>query len=154
MKLTERFFENGIIINSNKVTKQELIEEMVDLLVRVYDLGHREEILEAVLSRESKMSTGIGCGLAVPHAKVDHVEKMCIVAMTVHNGVDFDAIDREPVYLLFLVVSPSNTVGPHIRALSSVSRIMADAEVRKQLIACQDAHEFYTILKAAEEKYC
>lgn len=153
MRLSEKFLESGIIINSENTEKRKLIEEMVDLMVKAYDLNHRDEILEAVLSREGKMSTGIGCGLAVPHAKVEYVDKMCLVALTVKDGVDFEAIDREPVYLLFLVVSPSNTVGPHIRALSSISRIMADAEVRKRLIAAESPHGFFEILKESEEKY-
>lgn len=153
MRLSERFSENCIIIDSRMETKKEIIEEMVNLLCQAYAIENRDGVLEAVLGREQKMSTGIGCGLAVPHAKVDFVDKMCIVAASVKRGTDFDAIDKEPVYLLFLIVSPTNTTGPHIRALSAISRIMADADIRKSLINSSTPAEFYANLKIGEEKY-
>lgn len=153
MRLSERFLDSGIIIDSAKTSKSEVIEELVDLLVQAFGLSHRDEILEAVLLREKQKSTGIGCGLAVPHAKVDYVDRMCMVATTVKSGIDFDALDREPVYLLILIVSPGNTVGPHIRALSSVSRIMADAEVRQRLIQANAPADFLAVLREAEDKY-
>ncbi len=68
-------------------------------------------------------------------------------------GLDFASFDGEPVYLIILIVSPGNTVGPHLKALSSVSRLLADGGVRKDLIASKNPTEFLTILKAAEDKY-
>jgi mannitol/fructose-specific phosphotransferase system IIA component (Ntr-type) len=153
MRLSERLIEKSIIINSSNREKNALIEELVDALIKAYALEHRDSILDAVLDRESKLSTGIGCGLAVPHAKIEQIDKMYMVAMTVKEGVDFEAIDKEPVYLFFLVISPSSTVGPHIKALSSISRIMADSEVRKQLVNAETTESFLEILKTAEEKY-
>ena len=78
---------------------------------------------------------------------------MCMVAATVENGLDFASFDGEPVYLLILIVSPGNTVGPHLKALSSVSRLLADGNVRKDLIAAKTPAEFLTILRGAEDKY-
>ena len=153
MRLSERLVDNGIIINSDCKSKPEILREMVDTLAQAFTLKHKEEILEAVLTREKQKSTGIGCGLAVPHAKVDYVDRMCMVAATVKDGIDFDTMDREPVYLLMLIVSPSNTVGPHIKALSSVARIMADADVRNDLIKAKAPAEFLSLLREAEDKY-
>jgi len=153
MRLSERFVDNGIIINSRSTTKMAIIEELVDTLVKAFELDHRDEILEAVLAREKQKSTGIGCGLAVPHAKIDYVDRMCMVAATVGNGIAFDALDGEPVHLLILIVSPGNTVGPHIKALSSVSRLMADANVRQELIKAEAPADFLQILRQAEDKY-
>jgi PTS system fructose-specific IIC component/PTS system nitrogen regulatory IIA component len=153
MKLTDRFTENCVIVDSAKSSKLEILEEMVDLLSRVHNLSQRDAILAAVIEREEKMSTGIGCGLAVPHAKVDFVDQMCIAACSVKRGLDFNAIDKQPVYLLFLIVSPSHTTGPHIRALSAISRIMSDADIRKSLIESGTPAEFYANLKIGEGKY-
>jgi PTS system fructose-specific IIC component/PTS system nitrogen regulatory IIA component len=153
MRLSERFTEKCIIIDSQKPNKREIIEEMVNLLCQAYQIENRDGIMRAVFGREEKMSTGIGCGLAVPHGKVDFLDKMCVVACSVKRGIDFEAIDKESVYLLFLIVSPSNTTGPHIRALSAISRIMADADIRKSLIASNSSEEFYANLKLGEEKY-
>ena len=153
MKLSDRLVKDAVLINTPSKDKTMLIEELVDLVVNSYDLKNRDEILEAVLSREAKMSTGIGCGLAVPHAKVEYVDKLYLGAITCAEGVDFEALDKEPVYLIFLILSPENTVGPHIRALSSVSRLMADAEIRKQLVDAESAEEFMECLVEAESKY-
>jgi mannitol/fructose-specific phosphotransferase system IIA component (Ntr-type) len=153
MRLSERFSEKCIIIDSQHNNKRDIIEEMVNLLCQAYEIENREGILKAVFGREEKMSTGIGCGLAVPHGKVDFLDKMCVVACSVKRGIDFAAIDKESVFLLFLIVSPSNTTGPHIRALSAISRIMADADIRKSLIAANSPMEFYTNLKVGEEKF-
>ncbi len=153
MRLSERFSEKCIIIDSKNEAKRDILIEMVNLLCTAYAIENREGILKAVLGREEKMSTGIGCGLAVPHGKVDFLDQMCVVACSVKRGIQFEAIDKEPVYLLFLIVSPSNTTGPHIRALSAISRIMADADIRKSLIAANSPQEFYANLKIGEEKY-
>jgi len=153
MRLTDRFSEECIIINAKEETKDKIIDALVKKLCSIYEIQNKVGVHEAVVGREKKMSTGIGCGLAVPHAKVDFVDKMCIVASTVKKGIDFSAIDKEPVYLLFLIVSPTNTTGPHIRALSAISRIMADAEIRKSLIDATSARIFYQKLRLGEEKY-
>jgi len=153
MRITDRFTENCILIDVNGTSKEKVIDLLVSKLCEVYQIENRQGVHEAVLGRERKMSTGIGCGLAVPHAKVDFLEKMSIVALTCRTGIDFSAIDKEPVYLVFLIVSPSNTTGPHIRALSAISRIMADSEIRKSLIEAPSPEEFYKRLRLGEEKY-
>ncbi len=153
MKLSDRLVKDAVLINTPSKDKMSLIEELVDLVVTSYGLKNRDEILEAVMSRENKMSTGIGCGLAVPHAKLAQVDKLHLGAITCSEGVEFEALDKEPVYLIFLILSPENTVGPHIRALSSVSRLMADSEVRNQLVDASTAEEFMECLIEAEGKY-
>ncbi len=153
MKLTDRFTEECVIVDSQKSTRSEVIEEMVSRLCQVRGLADRDRLLSAVLEREDKMSTGIGCGLAVPHAKVDFLDQMCIAACSVKRGLDFDALDKQPVYLLFLIVSPSNNTGPHIRALSAISRILSDADIRKNLIDAGTPAEFYARLQTGENKY-
>ena len=153
MRLSERFVDNCILINSASDTKEAILNELVDTLCNAYKLEHRDEIFEAVWNREQSRSTGIGCGLAVPHAKIDYVDRMCMVAATVEKGLDFQSFDGEPVYLIILIVSPGNTVGPHLKALSSVSRLLADGTVRKDLIESKTPSEFLTILRAAEDKF-
>ena len=153
MRLSERFVDNCILINSSSETKEAILNELVDTLCSAYKLDHRDEIFEAIWTREQSRSTGIGCGLAVPHAKIDYVDRMCMVAATIEKGLDFQSFDGEPVYLLILIVSPGNTVGPRLKALSSVSRLLADGNVRKDLVASKTPAEFLTILRAAEDKF-
>ena len=153
MHLSDRFVDNCIIINSSSTDKESILNEMVDALCSAYQLKDHDDILDAVLAREKSRSTGIGCGLAIPHAKVEKVDRMCIAAATVKNGIEFDSLDGEDVNLLILIVSPENTVGPHLKALSSVSRLLADGSVRQDLIDSKTPEEFLNILKKAEDKY-
>lgn len=150
MKLSERIVENGIIIDSRNTNKESLIEELVDLAVKVFDLRHRDEILEAVFKRERHKSTGVGSGVAVPHAKVDYVDRMYMVAASVKEGMDFEAQDNRPVHLIILLLSPSNTIGPHVQALSAIARIMANADIRNQLVDSETPAQFLEILQEAE----
>ena len=94
MRLSERFVDNCILINSKSTTKEEVLNELVDTLCSAYKLEHRNEIFDAVWTREQSRSTGIGCGLAVPHAKIDCVDRMCMSAATIEGGLDF--ADRKP----------------------------------------------------------
>ena len=86
MRLSERFVDNCILINSASESKEAILNELVDTLCKAYKLEHRDEIFEAVWNREQSRSTGIGCGLAVPHAKIDYVDRMCMVAATVEKA--------------------------------------------------------------------
>jgi len=153
MKLTERLTEQSVIVDSQKGTWKDVVGEMVDRLCAVHSLDTRDKIMAAVTEREKIMSTGIGCGLAVPHAKVDFLDEMLIAACSVKRGLDCDAIDQQPVYLLFLILSPASTVGPHIRALSAISRLLSDADIRRNLILAEDSAAFYAALIAGEAKY-
>ncbi|MCD6023779.1 MAG: system, component [Fibrobacteria bacterium] len=153
MKLTERLTEQSVIVDSQKATWREVVGEMVDRLCTVHGLDARDRIMAAVTDREKLMSTGIGCGLAVPHAKLDFLDEMLIAACSVKRGLECDAIDQQPVYLLFLILSPAKTVGPHIRALSAISRLLSDADIRRNLILAESPSEFYAALVAGEVKY-
>jgi mannitol/fructose-specific phosphotransferase system IIA component (Ntr-type) len=153
MKLTERLTEQSVIVDSQKATWRDVVGEMVDRLCTVHGLDARDRIMAAVTDREKLMSTGIGCGLAVPHAKLDFLDEMLIAACSVKRGLECDAIDQQPVYLLFLILSPAKTVGPHIRALSAISRLLSDADIRRNLILAESPSEFYAALVAGEVKY-
>ena len=157
MKLSEKMIEAGIAVGNVGApkTKEGIISELVDLAARIYGLdeAQKQKVLSAVVNREAQRSTGSGCGLAVPHCKVDCVDSMHVLAMACRDGVDFNAIDKEPVYLLFLIISPENTAGPHLTALSSVARLAADAEVRQALIDADTPARFLEVLKNAENKY-
>ena len=123
MRLSERFVDNCILINSPCETKEAILNELVDTLCSAYKLEHRDEIFEAVWNREKTRSTGIGCGLAVPHAKIDYVDRMCMVAATIPKGLDFDSFDGDrpgvprkpdPAHVRFVMekmgVAPEETV--------------------------------------------
>ena len=108
-------------------------------------------MLEAVLEREKIMSTGIGDGIAIPHGKSESVIKLAAALGTQRRGVDFEALDGEPAYVFFLLVSPANVSGPHIKALARISRLLKNDDFKKRLVAAPTPEEIMSVIESEEE---
>jgi fructose-specific phosphotransferase system IIA component len=131
-------------------TKEEILRELVQIVSendRVEDAG---EVLRAVREREAVLSTGIGNAVAIPHGKSAVVQELRMAAGRTDQPVDFDALDGKPVSLFFLLVGPESAAGPHIKALSRISRLVRRDDVREQLIAARTPEEFYRVMTEAE----
>ena len=150
MLLTDLLTVDRIKIPLEATTKDDLLRELVDVLSNAKRGDDQEEILRAVREREAVLSTGIGHGVAIPHGKSAAVSELRMAAGRVAAPVEFDALDGQPVELLFLLVGPETAAGPHIKALSRISRIVRKDEVRDRLIAARDANEFLRALQEAE----
>jgi len=108
------------------------------------------DVLAAVLERESVQSTGIGFGVAIPHGRSAAVRELTMVAGVTPAPVPFDAIDGEPVRLVFLIVGPEASAGLHVKILSRIARLVRRDTVRQQLLEATTADEFYNVLLDAE----
>ena len=150
MLLTDLLTPDRIRIPLHARTKDELLEELVDVVADADPLTDRSELLRAVRERESVLSTGIGNGVAIPHGKSVAVPQLRMAAGTAEHEIDFDALDGQPVRLLFLLVGPESAAGPHIKALSRISRIIRQDSVRERLLNATSAEEFYNALREAE----
>lgn len=133
------------------VTKQAVIAELVDLLPQSVDANERATILQAVMHREGQMSTGIGDGIAIPHGSAD-IEPLLMVSAGVARqpGVEFNAIDKQPARLFFLLVARKGERTPHLQALAHIARLMKNPETRRELLDAPDPETFRRILAAAE----
>ncbi len=151
MSLTELLDENAILVNLKATQKQEVIEELAAALTASGRISDNREVLQAVLEREKIMSTGIGKGVAIPHGKCKAVDKLVGVLGIKKEGVDFQSLDEQPVYLFFLLVSPLNVSGPHIRALAHISRLLRHDNLRKRLIATENPREALELIAEEEE---
>ena len=151
MSLTELLDENAILVNLKATQKQEVIEELAAALTESGRISDNREVLQAVLEREKIMSTGIGKGVAIPHGKCKAVDKLVGVLGIKKEGVDFQSLDEQPVYLFFLLVSPLNVSGPHIRALAHISRLLRHDNLRKRLIAMETPREALELIAEEEE---
>ncbi|MDE2825502.1 MAG: PTS sugar transporter subunit IIA [Gemmatimonadota bacterium] len=151
MSLTELLDENAILVNLRATQKQEVIEELAAALTASGRISDNREVLQAVLEREKIMSTGIGKGVAIPHGKCKAVDRLVGVLGIKKEGVDFQSLDEQPVYLFFLLVSPLNVSGPHIRALAHISRLLRHDNLRKQLIAAEDPRDALALIAEEEE---
>lgn len=121
-------------------TKEEVISELVDLLIKNGDIkkGHKTKVVEVLMAREALGSTAIGQGIAIPHGKTDCVEKLIGCLGVSKNGIDFDSLDGEPAHIFFLLVAPVDSAGPHLKALARISRLLKDKFIRDNLKAVKD----------------
>jgi mannitol/fructose-specific phosphotransferase system IIA component (Ntr-type) len=131
-------------------TKDAVLRELVDVLVEDGCIADPEEALRVVMDREQVLSTGIGHGVALPHGKTDSCQDLLIAAGVTAAPVDFDALDSEPVELVFLLLGPENAAGAHIKALSRISRLVRQPAVRESLKAAPDPESFLQVLREAE----
>ncbi len=153
MKVTSILSEKMIIPELKGVTKLEVINELIDLLQGDARVNNLEELRQAVFDREKIMSTGVGKGFAIPHAKTNAVEDMIAVFGKTFNNVEYEALDEQPVHLVFLLVGKENYVAPHIKLLSRISRMMNKEDFRDDLLKAKTAEEIYNIFFNEEEKY-
>lgn len=131
-------------------TRDEVLRELVEVLADDQCVNDRDDVLRAVRDREKVLSTGIGHGVALPHGKSDACTELSIAAGVTRTPVDFDALDQQPVRLVFLLVGPESAAGPHIKALSRISRLARRPELRERLVAARDGDDFLEILREAE----
>lgn len=151
MNLLDILSEKSTVVGLEGETKEDIITELVDSLEVGEVISDRDMVLEAVLEREKIMSTGIGDGIAIPHGKSDAVIKLAAALGTQRRGVDFEALDGEPAYVFFLLVSPANVSGPHIKALARISRLLKNDDFKKRLIAASTTEEIVSVIESAEE---
>ena len=153
MTLLDILSTDSTIVDLKGDTKEEIIAELVASLSASEAISDRDKVLQAVLEREKIMSTGIGDGIAIPHGKSDSVVKLVAALGTQRRGVDFEALDGEPAYVFFLLVSPANVSGPHIKALARISRLLKNDDFKKKLITASSPEEIISAIRAEEESH-
>ena len=153
MKLTEILKLEKIIIDFKGTTKDEIINEMIDMFKGDERVSDVETIRSVVLEREKIMSTGVGNGFAIPHGKTNMVKEMVAGFGLLKNPIDFEALDGEPVNLIFMLIGQEDSVGQHIKMLSRISRIMNQKLIRNKLSNASSTNEIYEIFEEEERKY-
>ena len=134
MKISDILDESLVKTNLPGKTKDEIISEMVDLVGTSKKVLDKEKVKEAIFEREKIMSTGVGNGFAIPHGKTDAVSDIVAAFAITAEPIDYQSLDEQPVRLVFLLVGKDSMVGPHIKLLSRISRLMNKEEFRKKLL--------------------
>ena len=153
MRITDLLKKDSILLGGSPKSKSEAIDMLVELQVKGGNIADKEEYKKGILAREEKGSTAVGDGIAIPHAKSEAVKAPSLAAMTVPEGVDYEALDDEPSNLLFMIAAP-NDGDVHLEVLSRLMTILMDEDFREKLMSAKDKDEFLKIIDDMEnEKY-
>ena len=151
MKITDLLKPQSILLNASPTNKADAIYTLGDLMDKGGNLSDKAEYLEAVFAREESGSTGLGDGIATPHAKSAGVKEAGLAAMVVPNGVDFDALDGQPSRLFFMIAAPEGAADTHVEVLSKLATMVIDPDFKNALIQSATVNRFLELITAKEE---
>jgi len=152
MKISELLNESLIKVGLESLEKEEVFEELIDLLVRSGRVKDREAARKAIVEREEKQSTGIGRGVAIPHGKTATIMELTGALGIAKEGIEYDSLDGEPVQIVFLLLAEENNPGPHVEALAQIATLFRIPGFIERLIAAETAREVYDTIAAEEER--
>ena len=152
MKIMDFLNKKAVTANIKASDKEGVIRELVDLLAKAADIKNKEELVRALMARESLGSTGIGQNIGIPHAKSQGVKELVAAFGLSKKGVNFDSLDGEPVYIFFLLIAPEESAGPHLKALARISRMLKDKYFREMLMKSVDEKEILRIIQEEDSK--
>lgn len=150
MKLIDLLDEKVVKVGLVAEDKEEAFAEMIELLVQAGRIEDRDRALQAILAREAMATTGIGSGVAVPHGKEASVKTLTAALGISKKGIEYDATDGEPVYLIFLVLAEQNNPGPHVQCLGEIARLLQIPGLNERLRAAKTPREALDIIRAEE----
>lgn len=152
MRITDLLDRRSVSLTAAPKTKSETLDMAVDLMVKSEKISDREAYRKQVYLREEESTTGIGEGIAIPHGKCDAVKKPGLAAMVIKNGVEFEALDDEPVTLLFLIAAPNTEDNIHLDVLSKLSVMLMDEEFTESLRNASSVDEFMDIIDRVDSE--
>lgn len=152
MRINELLSKQAIALNVSVSSKMEAIDYMTGLMERAGNLYDREGYKQGVLAREEEGTTGIGEGIAIPHSRCAAVKKAGLAAMIVKDGVDYEALDDEPVELIFMIAAPEGGGNVHIDALSRLSTMLMDEDFKNTLLTAKTPDEFIQIIDEKDDE--
>lgn len=139
----------AVKVVTSATSKKRLLQEVGDLMETAYELTSGL-VVEALLAREALGPTGVGHGVALPHARLDGISDVMGAFVLLDKPIDFDSVDRQPVDIAFALFAPEEAGVEHLKALALVSRTLRDASIRSKLRANPDASTLFTILSQAQ----
>lgn len=152
MRITDLLDKRSISLNGAPKSKEEALDQVVALMAKSGKINNEEAYRKQVYAREEESTTGIGEGIAIPHGKCDAVDRPGLAAMVVKDGVDFDALDGEPVTLIFLIAAPNTKDNVHLDVLSKLSVLMMDEAFSDSLRNARSVDEFLEIIDKADDE--
>lgn len=150
MKLSDYLCEQGILMNLQGSTKQEVIQNLVDLLKETAKLPDAADIVQKLEEREALKTTGIGFGIAIPHCKSPEVDDVQIVIGISKEGIDFESLDNKPAHFFFLLVAPEKGGSEHLKASAKIVRLFRESPFREKLLSMNTPEEVLCCIRENE----
>lgn len=147
METKDMFSKARIKFDLKANSKDDVIDELIEVLYEDGKVTNKDELKKAVIKREEEFSTGIGMGIAIPHGKCSAVKEATITFGLSKKGIDYQSMDDKPAHLFFLIAVPEESSDVHLRALSEISRKLMHPEVREKLYNVNDFEEFIKIFE-------
>jgi PTS system nitrogen regulatory IIA component len=152
MKILEVLPKEAIITDMKSKVKSEVIEELVASISKITGINSAE-LIKVLLERERLGSTGIGGGIGIPHGKLKNLESLIMGFGLSRKGVDFESIDSRPTHLFFILLTPENSTGLHLKLLARISRLLKNESFKKKLMKATDSNQVYSIIEEVDEDF-
>lgn len=150
-KITDYMSKDLISLDLKGTNKTEALKELNELLIKSGKINNKEKCLDALVNREKLGSTGIGKGVAIPHAKTEYADDLTIAFGISKNGVNFNAVDEEKVNIFFVFASPMKKSKIYLKILARISRLIRNEEFRKKLLSAKDIQEILNLIDYEEK---
>ncbi len=153
MKLIDFIDERAIMLNVEETDKDRLLCSMIENMYKSNIVVDQQETEKAILAREQLMSTGVGNGIAIPHAKTDSVEGITISIATVPNGINYKSFDKKKVYILFMLLSPKDAASENLKVLTTIAKLLrSNQNFVDKLVSSQNPKEIIEQIAKEEMK--
>ncbi|MBU1182709.1 MAG: PTS sugar transporter subunit IIA [Proteobacteria bacterium] len=152
MKILEVLPKEAIITDLKSKVKNEVIEELVASISKITGINSAE-LIKVLLERERLGSTGIGGGIGIPHGKLKNLESLIMGFGLSRKGADFESIDGRPAHLFFILLTPENSTGLHLKLLARISRLLKNESFKKKLMDATDSNQVYSIIEEVDEDF-
>ena len=152
MKILEILKQEAIIADLQATSKKGVLEELVAPVTDIAGID-QEKLVKVLMERERLGSTGIGNGIGIPHGKLKDLENMVIGFGLSRKGVEFESIDGDPTHIFFVLLTPENSTGLHLKLLARISRILKNDAFRDRLLKAADSEEIYNIIEEEDEEF-
>ena len=151
MKILDVLLKEAILSDMKANDKKGVLEELVAPVARIAGINH-DYLVKVLMERERLGSTGIGEGIGIPHGKVKDLESLVLGFGLSKKGVDFDSMDGKPAHIFFLLLTPENSTGLHLKLLARISRILKNDPFKQKLLRATNRDEIYSTIKEEEEE--
>lgn len=152
MKITDLLQKKTIITDLQARDKKGVLEELVTPIAEIVNIS-RQELVRVLMERERLGSTGIGDGIGIPHGKIQGMETIVIGCGVSKHGVNFQSLDNRPTHLFFLILTPEESTGLHLRILAQLSKLLKNESFREKLLKASDKEKIHAIIAEEDEEF-